>query len=104
MNFRRGMRKSERGVCFATIAVDLLMGSSPLSGTANECVSLRGVRQLAPFVSLHSRDELISANPVWLEYRCLALANVEPILSESIEDVRSVGDDDDIGWPVAPLL
>src|SRR5262249_54028739 len=41
-------------------------------------------------------NQLVAAVAIRLEYRSFALAHVEPVLAESIEDVRLVGDHDDI--------
>src|SRR5262249_11380548 len=54
------------------------------------------LRELAPLVGLHARDQFISA-AAGLEHRRLTFAHVEPVLAEGIENIGLVGDDDDIG-------
>src|SRR6266704_6377031 len=58
--------------------------------------SIRLLGQLAPLVRLDSDNEPVTAIAVRLEHRCFAFADVEPVLAESIHDVRLVRHDHNV--------
>src|SRR5262245_26222762 len=59
--------------------------------------SVRGLCELRPLVGLNLHDDLVATIAVRLEHRRLSLAHVKPIFAEGIEDVRLVGDEDNVG-------
>src|SRR5262245_66316791 len=57
---------------------------------------VRILGELTPGASLNSDDRLVATVSVWFEYGRFTLADVEPVFTKGIQDVRLVRDQDDI--------
>src|SRR6266481_6991895 len=55
--------------------------------------SIRGLSKSAPLARLDTDHQPVTAIAVRREHRCLAFADIEPVLAECIDDVRLVRND-----------
>src|SRR5262245_31897024 len=65
--------------------------------TIQQLPSVHALEELAPVAGLDPRNRLVAAVAVRPEHRGFAFADIEPVLAESIQDVRLMRDHDNIG-------